>query len=97
MLKKAEGEREKNACTAVFSTSFRKEKKKKIQAKRSRRPFGKVIKLYIYFSTSISLTNAVLPGAEELKGSMKHKLVNMWISGTGDKSALIRLQKHNPG
>lgn len=79
-------------------SSFLIEKKKKVlmQARRSQRPFGNVIILYIYFSSYFSLTNAVSPGAEELKGSMKHKLVNMWISGTGDKSALIRLQKHNP-
>lgn len=58
--------------------------------------FGNIIIWYIYFSSYISLTNAVSPGTGELKGSMKRKLVNMWISGTGDKSALIRLQKHNP-
>lgn len=69
-------------------------KKKKTVLVHARRTGG--IILYIYFFSYLLLTNAFSPGAQELKGSMKHKLVNMWISGTGDKSALIRLQKYNP-
>lgn len=75
-----------------FSLHPSKKKEYLVQARRSSRPFGNVIILYIYFSSYISLTYAVSPGAEELRGLMKPKLVNTWISGTGDKSALIRLQ-----